>query len=339
MPVELGVFDHLDCKEGPLDRIYEERLRLLEAYDAAGFRAYHLAEHHATPLGLAPSPSLFLAAAAQRTRRIRLGPLVYTVPLYEPLRLIEEVCMLDQMSGGRLELGVGRGIVAYELAYYGINHLDSPALFREALAILLKGLTSPVLSHRGERWRYTDVPMVLRPVQQPHPPLWYGLGNAASVPWCVEHAVNCVANAPAAAARTLFDAYRTEWQDAKGSASEPKLGISRHLFVAETEADAERVAGPAYAAWYASLAKLWMDFGAVPFRFAPDLEEARRRGVAIVGTPATVRAELERQVEASGANYLLCRFAFGSLSYEQAAGSLDLFVREVMPAFSPKADA
>ena len=93
----------------PVHEHYESRLRLLEKYDAAGFYSYHLAEHHATPLGLAPVPGLFLAAATQRTRRIRLGPCVYCLPLYDPLRLIEEVCMLDHLSRGRFDFGVGRG--------------------------------------------------------------------------------------------------------------------------------------------------------------------------------------------------------------------------------------
>src|ERR1044071_8995154 len=100
--VTFGLFDWIDRGKAPLYQLYEERLQLLEAADAAGFFGYHLAEHHDSPLGMAPSPALFLTAAAQRTRRIRLGPLVYLLPLYHPLRLIEEVCMLDHLSGGRL---------------------------------------------------------------------------------------------------------------------------------------------------------------------------------------------------------------------------------------------
>ena len=108
--MDLGIFDHLDRRgDEPLADYYESRLRLLEKYDAAGFYSYHLAEHHATPLGLAPVPGIFLAAASQRTRRIRLGPCVYCLPLYDPLRLIEEVCMLDHLSRGRFDFGVGRG--------------------------------------------------------------------------------------------------------------------------------------------------------------------------------------------------------------------------------------
>ena len=93
-PMKFGVFDHLDRGDLPLKDYYEARLKLIEAYDQAGFYAYHVAEHHSTPLGMAPSPSVFLAAVAQRTRRLRFGPLVYALPLYHPIRLIEEICML-----------------------------------------------------------------------------------------------------------------------------------------------------------------------------------------------------------------------------------------------------
>src|SRR5271166_6936746 len=117
--MKFGVFDHLDRDDQTLGDYYRSRLEIIEAYDRLGFYAYHVAEHHSTPLGMAPSPSVFLAAVAQRTRRLRFGPMVYALPLHHPLRLIEEICMLDQMSGGRLDLGFGRGASPIELAYYG----------------------------------------------------------------------------------------------------------------------------------------------------------------------------------------------------------------------------
>src|SRR6266851_6281807 len=105
----------MDRAGGALGAQYQDRLALIEAYDRLGFHAYHVAEHHATPLGMAPSPSVFLAAVAQRTRQLRFGPLVYALPLHHPLRLIEEICMLDQLSRGRLEIGFGRGSVPIEI--------------------------------------------------------------------------------------------------------------------------------------------------------------------------------------------------------------------------------
>jgi alkanesulfonate monooxygenase SsuD/methylene tetrahydromethanopterin reductase-like flavin-dependent oxidoreductase (luciferase family) len=329
--MDLGIFDHLDRRDVPVHEHYESRLRLLEKYDAAGFYSYHLAEHHATPLGLAPVPGIFLAAAAQRTRRIRLGPCVYCLPLYDPLRLIEEVCMLDHLSRGRFDFGVGRGIVPYEMAYFDLHHLETEEIYEETLEIVLQGLTSDTLEHRGAHYRYQKVPMVLRPFQQPHPPLWYGMGHAAGAEWAATNRVNVITNSPAEQSRPLFDRYRDVWQRKHGEPLATKLGMSRHVVVARSDAEAEALARPSYAAWYANLTKLWRDFGALPFRFARDFDEARQRGVAIAGTPSQVREVIERQVAASGCNYFVCRMMFGDMAEAAAGASVDLFVAEVMP--------
>ena len=108
--MKFGIFDYIDARDEPLEKTFDDRLALLQAAEAAGFYGYHLTEHHATPLSMTPSPSVFLAAAARETRRIRLGTLLYLLPLYHPLRLLEELCMLDHLSGGRLDIGVGRGV-------------------------------------------------------------------------------------------------------------------------------------------------------------------------------------------------------------------------------------
>ena len=107
--------------------------------------------------------------------------------------------------------------------------------------------------------------------------------------------------------------------------------MGRHVVVAPTEDAAMALGRANYAVWYANLTKLWRDFGALPFRFAPDFDEARRRGVAIAGTPVQVRAEFERQVAASGCTYMTCRLMFGEMTEAEAAANVDLFVAEVMP--------
>src|ERR1700756_4032588 len=107
--MKFGVFDHMDRGTVPLAEQFENRLKLLEAYERLVFSGYHTADPPTPPLGMASSPSVFLAAAAQRTRRLRFGALVYPLPMYHPLRLAEEICMLDHLSNGRLEGGIGRG--------------------------------------------------------------------------------------------------------------------------------------------------------------------------------------------------------------------------------------
>ena len=191
--MKFGIFDHIDDAGVPLGQLYADRLTIAEAYERAGFHGYHVAEHHTTPLGAAASPALIFAALSQRTSKLRFGPLVYLLPFYHPLRLIEEVCMLDQMSGGRFQLGVGRGVSMYETSAYGLDFARPQAMYHEAFQVLLKGLTSDELTFEGEFYRSTSVPMVLKPVQKPHPPLWYGVTLPGNAAWPAENDVNIVA--------------------------------------------------------------------------------------------------------------------------------------------------
>ncbi|MGH7153294.1 MAG: LLM class flavin-dependent oxidoreductase [Acetobacteraceae bacterium] len=337
MQIQFGVFDHMDRGAGPLGAFFQDRLRLVEAYDRAGFFGYHVAEHHATPLGLAPSPSVWLSAVAQRTRRLRFGPLVYTLPLYHPLRLVDEICMLDQLSGGRLLLGVGRGISPIEFGYWGLDAEAAPAMYQEALQVVLAGLGTRELSFAGQYYNYQRVPIELEPVQRPHPPLWYGIGRADGVPWAARHRVNVVANLPPATMRGISDRYRAEWA-ALGNPAEtlPFIGVSRHVVVAGTDREALEIARPAYRMWRESFLKLWLKHGKLPNPqaiFPPEFDDAEATGRAVAGSSGKVREFLRRVVEESGINYLLCRFAFGDLPTEAALGSVALFAREVMPGF------
>src|SRR5262249_2499701 len=206
--MEFGVFDHLDRYDAPVAQFYEHRLQLIEAYDRFGFYAYHLAEHHSTPLGMAPSPSVFLAAIAQRTRRLRFGPLVWAVPLHHPLRLIEEICMVDHLSGGRLEIGFGRGSVATELEYYGANPTEAPEVYAEAVALVRRGPTNQVLDWAGKGSTFRNVPREPAPLQRPHPPIWYGVHAPDSAERAARRNLNVVSLDPPHETRLAIDRYR-----------------------------------------------------------------------------------------------------------------------------------
>jgi alkanesulfonate monooxygenase SsuD/methylene tetrahydromethanopterin reductase-like flavin-dependent oxidoreductase (luciferase family) len=115
--MKIGLFDHVEDGARPVAQLFDERIEFAAAADKAGFYCLHVAEHHATPLNLVPVPGIYLGAVARETKHLRLGPLVYLLPLYSPLRLIEEICMLDHLSHGRLDIGVGRGVSPYELEF------------------------------------------------------------------------------------------------------------------------------------------------------------------------------------------------------------------------------
>ena len=332
--MKFGIFDHMDRGGGTLAAHYADRLALIELYDRSGFYAYHVAEHHSTPLGMAPSPSVFLAAAIQRTARLRLGPLVYTLSLYHPLRLIEEICMLDQMSGGRFELGIGRGISPIELGLYGVDPKQAQDIYEEVLAIVRIGLTSDRLTYEGRHFRFKDVPMELAPVQRPHPPIWLGSNNPKNSADIARIGANVGHNLPPAQTRLCTDAYRAAWAESgKPPAELPFMGFTRHIVIAETDDTALAIARRAYLRWHQSFYTLFRLYNFPPRLVYPDtFDEMLARGEAAAGTPATVLAQLRGQIEEGGVNYLFCRFAFGDITRSEATRSIELFAGEVMPS-------
>ena len=208
----------------------------------------------------------------------------------------------------------------------------------EALEVILRGLRGGRLTHEGRYYRFTNVPMELTPVQRPHPPLWQGLVSPASAATAARRSVNVVSNAPCATVKSLVEAYFEVWKEHNGGAA-PLVGMQRHVVVADTDAEAMSAARDAYRRWYESLAQLWRQFGTVPVSFADSLEGAIQRDAAIVGSPATVRAEVMRQLEATDANYFVGRFLFGTLPLARALRSIELFSREVMPALPSRPSA
>ncbi len=331
--MEFGIFDHLDHAGDALSDYYEDRLKIAEAYDRTGFYAYHLAEHHATPLGMAPSPNLFLAALAQRTRRLRFGPMVYVLPLYHPLRLIEEICMLDQMSGGRLELSFGRGASPLEIEYFGVDPAAAQDLYAEAVELIIRGLTHETLDFDGKYFSFAKVPMLIAPAQKPHPPIWYGVHAPDSAVRAARRALNVIDLDPTADARVTIDSYRTTWQSLHGAAAPlPKLGLGRFIVVAETDAEALQLARRAYPVWHQSFTYLFRLQGRPQSHpRPPDFDSLLERGQGIAGSPASVREHIAEQLAATGCNYVVGQFAFGDLTLDECLRSIGLFAGEVMP--------
>jgi alkanesulfonate monooxygenase SsuD/methylene tetrahydromethanopterin reductase-like flavin-dependent oxidoreductase (luciferase family) len=321
-----------------LGSFLEERLLLLERIEASGFHAYQLAEHHSTPLGMAFSPSVFLSAAIQRTRKIRLGPLVYVLPLYHPLRLYEEICMLDHLSGGRLTVGVGRGGALLEHQRFGIDPNTAPAMYHEAFAVLMRAFASDVLDFEGTFYSYKDYVVQAKPVQRPHPPIWYGAPNAEAIAWAAPNNINVVSLGPAARARAISDRYRAEWSRlGRDAANLPGIGITRHVVVAETDAEAKLIAHAAYPRWRNAMDFIWRRSG-VDFSlkeiYPADFTALERLGHGIAGSPATVRDYIARLQDETGVNTVLCQMVFGDMRFDDAARSIELFGREVISKFA-----
>jgi alkanesulfonate monooxygenase SsuD/methylene tetrahydromethanopterin reductase-like flavin-dependent oxidoreductase (luciferase family) len=343
--VEFGIFDHLDATGQPLDAYYADRLELISRYDELGFRSYHVAEHHSTPLGMAPSPNLFLSAIAGRTTRLRFGPMVFALPLYHPLRLVEEICMLDQMSRGRLEIGFGRGASAIEASYFGNDHSDAEAIYREYLDLIMSGMTEGRLHGKGEYYEFDDVPLMVGPYQKPHPPLWYGVHSTDSAARAARLGSNIVSLDTAQETQTFAERYREVWREDQGQASEdlqndaratPLIGLALFVFIADTDEAALAAARRAYRVWFKSFNYLFARHNTAPPKHQrpPQWDEMAAQGRAIAGGPATVRRKLQALLDTSTANYLVGQFAFGDLTLVESTQSIELFAEHVMPALA-----
>ncbi|AGB73410.1 MULTISPECIES: LLM class flavin-dependent oxidoreductase [Rhizobium] len=310
-----GIFDHLDDNGCDIAQQYSDRLRLAEACDGLGFYAYHLAEHHCTPHGRGPSPNLFLSSVAQRTRWIRIGPLVMLLPLYHPLRAFEEICMLDQLSGGRVEVGIGRGSLPIELSYFGMCADAAPGCYAEASEILLNAMRGGTLSHKGQHFELSNIPLTLKPHQSPHPPMWIATGRPESARWAAANGANIACLGPSSSVRKITDAFRAHRKENTGEDDQSSFrGLLRMIVIGRSDREAWVLAAPAYEHWLASFEFLYeLNDLQTPPNLPLTFDEAVENELCIAGSAASVRQTLLSQVEEAGANYLLCQLAFGTL--------------------------
>ena len=326
--MQFGIFDQNDHGPYPLTEQYEKRLQLIEVYDRSGFRTYHMSEHHSTPLNLTPSPSVFLAAVAQRTKRLRFGSLVYVLPAHHPIRLAEEICMLDHLSHGRLEVGVGRGASPHELNYFGVDAEVAPAMYVEAYQVILQALTRDEVNFAGKHYRFTKVPIDMKPAQLPLPPLWYAVPVPEGAAWPAQNRINIVCGGPLPRVREITDRYRAEWVAAGHSlAALPLMGINRFVIVADTDREAMALGRRAWPSFHKSFMKLWKLHGTQPryARIPEDFDTMVENGGAIAGSPGTIRDRIRQMTEQAGANYFISQFSFGDLTHEEVQNSVRIF--------------
>ena len=237
MPTTFGIFDHIEDIPGtPTQQLFRDRLELIRLADEAGFESFHLAEHHGSGLCLAPNQEVFIAAASQVTTRIRLGPMVKLLPFHHPVRILEDMCVADQLTGGRLDFGVGSGAAPIEHAWFGSDWRDRKERFEDTLRIICRALATGDISSEGSAYHdFPTAPLATTPVQNPIP-FWYP-GNPAtagrygmSLMW------------PGPIDRQAYDAYVEAWNEHKddpvrfdGPDSRPRVGCTMIVAIAPTE--------------------------------------------------------------------------------------------------------
>jgi alkanesulfonate monooxygenase SsuD/methylene tetrahydromethanopterin reductase-like flavin-dependent oxidoreductase (luciferase family) len=178
----LQFFGWLD-RSVPLPSVYDMALERIAIMDTAGYDAVWLAEHHFSSFSVCPSVHMMGVMAAARTKRLRIGTGVSLAPFYNPLRLAEEVALLDVLSGGRVNWGAGRGFERSEFKAFGIPGEESTSRFHEAVEIVLKAWTNEKLSYQGKYHSYDGVEVLPKPLQAPHPPVWMAATSAPAIDW------------------------------------------------------------------------------------------------------------------------------------------------------------
>ena len=337
--MEIGLFDWVEASDSRSPgEVYAHKLALAEAADKAGLHAYLLAEHQGTPLSIDASPSVLLSAMSQRTRRLRMGALTFCLPWYNPYRFYNEVCMLDHLSGGRLELGVGRGVSPIESLIYGLKSVEeSREKYRETLEIFFEACRANTLNYSGRHYQYRDAEIHVKPVQQPWPPLWFPSSNREGIEFVAKHGYHTAFLGPLAQCKLHFDHYRETWEKHRNDpgrhnahVARPYLAKSQHLVIAESDAEAERIGLQAYAKWASHIHHLTRKLGRPDVhKNDPYAEDSAHR--LITGTPRVVLDKLQEMLAVTSANYLLCIFSYGDIGPEHAMRSLQLFAEEVLP--------
>jgi alkanesulfonate monooxygenase SsuD/methylene tetrahydromethanopterin reductase-like flavin-dependent oxidoreductase (luciferase family) len=302
-------------------------------------------EHHLNPNGPVPSPNLLIAAAAPRTERIRFASMVNILPFRHPLLVAEEAAMLDNLTGGRFDMGLGRGLRPPEFEAFGVDQQQSREMFLESFEIIRRVFADEMFEHRGQYWTVRkDAPLAPPLVQRPHPPFLVSAQSEESLRWAATHDIP-FAQIDSLAEQARRDAalYR-DAQTAHGHTPASRLYLMREIYVTESDDRARAEAEP----WMRQHWELWnrytqfthggklpesYDFWRrqAPMLHAMGFEEIVAQDMVILGGPETVANAILRLVGQLDLMGLAMIFKLGAMPYDMVERSMALFGEEVMP--------
>jgi alkanesulfonate monooxygenase SsuD/methylene tetrahydromethanopterin reductase-like flavin-dependent oxidoreductase (luciferase family) len=316
-----------------LPTVYERALQRIEVMERSGYDAVWLAEHHFTGYSVCPSVHMMGVHVASRTKRLRIGMAVSLAAFYHPLRLAEEVAFLDVLSGGRVNWGAGRGFDPTEFRIFGVPVEESGDRFHEAVEIVHAAWTRERLDWSGRFWKFENVEVLPKPLQQPHPPIWCAAGSPAAIGWPAQRGYSVMLS-PHPTFQDIaahYELYRRELEAHGHSLAGRDIPMARLIALAESDAEAEQVARNGVS-WIAgsyinpskATAKTAQNH---PMLMQDPAERIERyiRSVVIHGSPARVVDEIARLREEMHLDYLM----IAPLSH----ASFMLFTEKVLPRF------
>jgi len=343
--MRFGTFSYNQARPWvPERQAFDELLEQIQLTERLGFDEAWFAEHHHSDYGMLASPNLIVAALAHRTRRLRLGNLVNALPLHDPIRLAEECAMLDILTGGRLNVGLGRGVPRDDLKH-GLDRDTAQARFEEGVEILQRAWREDTFTYSGKAWNYVDITCRPRPLQRPHPPIYYGATSPESPSMVARRGWNlALSRQPLANCAKAIAKYRAE----RAALETPPGGgdaiMVRDIYIAETDEQAWAEAAPEITRfWQLATDNVWRgnsittdDLPRFTERFAyfPGGLTVKRMdewGTSLIGSPETVLKKARQMIETARPDCLVGMFSFGGLSNEQVMRSIELFATKVKP--------
>jgi alkanesulfonate monooxygenase SsuD/methylene tetrahydromethanopterin reductase-like flavin-dependent oxidoreductase (luciferase family) len=324
---------------------FEELLEQVLFTERLGFHDAWFAEHHHSDYGMLASPNLMIAALAPRTQRLRMGNLVNVLPLYDPMRLAEECGMLDILTNGRLNVGLGRGVPRDDLKH-GLDRDTAQARFEEGIEILMRSWTESTFTYTGKAWSYVDIICRPRPLQKPHPPIYYGASAPESPAMVARRGWNlALSRQPLANCARAITSYRAERAKQNQLSGQGDAIMVRDIYVADTDEQAWRDAPPQITRfWQLATDNVWRGDSVSPddlpkfterFPYFPGGLTVKRLdewGTSLIGSPDTVIQKARAMIETARPDSLVGMFSFGGLKHEQVMRSIELFATKVMPA-------
>jgi alkanesulfonate monooxygenase SsuD/methylene tetrahydromethanopterin reductase-like flavin-dependent oxidoreductase (luciferase family) len=344
--MRFGTFSYNQARPWVAERqAFEELLAQIELTERLGFNEAWFAEHHHSDYGMLASPNLIIAALARRTERLRFGNLVSVLPLYDPMRLAEECAMLDILTGGRLNVGLGRGVPKDDMKHR-LDRETAQARFEEGIEILLRAWSGETFSYSGKAWGYEQISCRPQPLQKPHPPIYYGATSPDSPAMVARNGWNlALSRQPLANCTKAISTYRAERAKHAELSGKGDAIMVRDIYVADTDEQAWREAVPELMRfWQLATDNVWRgdtlsgdDLVKYTERYAyyPGGLTVKRLdewGTSLIGSPATVITKARAMIETAKPDSLVGMFQFGGLKHEQVMHSLELFGNKVMPA-------
>lgn len=309
---------------------YRAYIDLVLGAEALGFHSVFLVEHHFTGVGQVSASLNLLSYLAARTSRLRLGTAVVVLPWHNPALLAEQVATVDLLSGGRLDLGVGKGYRETEFHGFQVSSAEAQERFDEVMAFMRRAWSGAGrFSHEGRHWQFRDVVIEPRPLQQPHPPFWMGAGSPQSIERAAREGYNLLLD-QVAPIDVITERVRL-YNSARAAAGRPcgryEIGVARGLQIVHSEAQ-RREAYEVRARVLRNIGGLARGPGAERYHniSADAAAVLAAEDAALLGTPDEIVARL-RKLEAGGVDYVLLVDPSGSRA------SLETFAAEIMPAF------